>query len=270
MTMPPLIPRVLHYVWVGPAPLPAEHRRYVEGWQALMPEWRIMAWTDADIDWSSRYLQQAYATRGWNRISNYMRMHALRTHGGFYLDTDVELIRSLDPLRGEAAVLGFQSVAPGPSWVNGAVFGARPGHPFVLRLLRAFAEEMPGWRRMGDGHGPGLITRLLRDEGLTRYADVPQQVGGVTLMPVDRFYPYHWTEAFTPACITPDTFAVHHWEGGWGQHRPLTMPETFRALAAVAMPRLAAAVMRRRIRAERARRIGGMPPRTTPRDRIAA
>lgn len=248
------IPRILHYVWVGPGPLPEDHRRYIEGWRRLMPDWRVMAWTDAEIDWSQRYLQQAYATRGWNRISNYMRMHALQAHGGFYLDTDVELLRRLDPLRGARAVLGFQEARPGPSWVNGAVFGAEPGHPFVARLLRALAEEMPGWRRMGDGHGPGLITRLLRAEGLVRYTGAPQVVADVTLMPVDRFYPYHWTEGFTPDCITPDTFAVHHWEAGWGRHRPLTMPETLRALAAVAAPRLAASVMRRRIDAERAGR----------------
>ena len=248
------IPKLLHYVWVGPAPVPAEHRRYIEGWRRVMPDWPVKAWTEAEMDWSVRYLQQAYATRGWNRISDYLRMHALYHHGGFYLDTDVELLRPLDPLRAERAVLGFQAVEPGPSWVNGAVFGAVPGHPFVGRLLRAFREEMPGWRRMGDASGPGLITRLMREEGLTQYKDVPQSLAGVTLMPVDRFYPYHWTETFTPACVTGSTFAVHHWEHAWGGHRPLTVPEKFRALAAIATPRIAAAVMRRRIRAERVRR----------------
>jgi len=246
------IPPILHFVWVGPGPMPSEHRRFIEGWRELMPDWRIMAWTDAQIDWSVRYLQQAYATRGWNRISNYMRMHALFEHGGFYLDTDVELVKRLEPLCGERAVLGFQSVEPTPSWVNGAVFGAEPGHPFVGRLLRAFRQEMPGWRRMGDQHGPGLITRLLRDEGLSHYEDRPQEVAGVTLMPVNRFYPYHWTEEFSPACVTPDTYAVHHWEGGWGKHRPLTARETLRAMSAIAAPRLAAAAMRRRVEAERA------------------
>jgi len=246
------IPKLLHYIWTGPAPLPNQHRLYVEGWRRVMPDWRIVAWTDADIDWSVRYLQQAYATRGWNRVSNYMRMHALHTQGGFYLDTDVELLKPLDPLRDEPAVLGFQVVEPSPSWVNGAVFGAEPGHPFVGRLLRAFREEMPGWRRMGDAHGPGLITRLLREEGLSRYTGAPQRVAGVMLMPVDRFYPYHWTEAFTPTCITLNTFAVHHWEHGWGGYRPLTVPKMLRALAAAAAPGPMAALARRRVSFERA------------------
>jgi hypothetical protein len=224
-----------------------------------MPNWRIVAWTDAELDWSVRYLQQAYATRGWNRVSNYMRMHALYTQGGFYLDTDIELLKPLDPLRGEQAVLGFQVAEPSASWVNGAVFGAEPGHPFVGRLLRAFQKEMPGWRRMGDAHGPGLITRLLREEGLSRYTGAPQQVGSVTLMPVDRFYPYHWTEVFDPTCVTADTFAVHHWEHGWGGHRPLTNSEMLRALAAAAAPGLMSALARRRIAFEKARRASPGP-----------
>ncbi len=248
------IPRILHYVWVGPVPLPEAHARYVDGWRRVMPEWRVMAWGEAQIDWSVRYLQQAYATRGWNRISNYLRMRALHEHGGFYLDTDMEMLRPLDPLRGERTVLGFQTAEPSPSWVNGAVIGAEPGSAFITRVLRAYHEEMPGWRRMGDGHGPGLLTRVLREMGLRRYEGVPQRVGDVTLLPVDRFYPYHWTEPFTPACITPETFGIHHWEGSWGKHRPLTWPETLRALAAAAAPRLAAAAQRRLIAAEAARR----------------
>jgi mannosyltransferase OCH1-like enzyme len=241
--------------------MPDDQAAYVEGWRRVMPDWTVMAWTDAEIDWSVRYLQQAYATRGWNRISNYMRVRALHEHGGFYLDTDMEMVRPLDPLRGERTVLGFQSVEPGPSWVNGAVIGAEPGSAFTARALRAYHEEMPGWRRMGDAHGPALLTRLLREMGLERYEGAPQRVGEVTLLPVDRFYPYHWTERFTPDCVTPDTFGIHHWEGSWGKHRPLTFPETLRALAAAAAPRLAAAVARRALRREGASRAAASRPR---------
>jgi hypothetical protein len=246
------IPKILHYVWVGPQPLPEAHARHIEGWRRLMPGWRIMPWTEADIDWSVRYLQQAYATRGWNRVSNYLRAQALQAHGGFYLDTDVELLRPLDPLTGEAAVLGFQRVAPCRSWVNGAVFGASPGHPFTARLLRAYQREMPGWRRMGDGHGPGLITRLLREAGLAGYATTPQRIAGVTLGPVEWFYPHGWGEPYRPDRIGPESFAVHHWHGTVGAFRPLTAREAFRVVGTILAPRTAAALVRRQVAAERA------------------
>lgn len=249
------IPPIIHYAWFGPAPIPPAYQAFIDGWRRLLPGWRLMGWNERDIDWSSRYLNEAHATRGWTRLADYMRVMALHRHGGFYLDTDVELIRPLESLRTEQVVLGFQAEEPGPSWVNNAVIGATPGHPFLARWLRAFEERMPGWRRMGDAHGPGLVTRLLEEDGLADGgAAVPRRVGAVTVLPPDRFYPYPWTTQFTPDCVTPETFAVHHWGGGAAAgHRPLTPTETVRALGALAAPRLAAAVMHRRLDAERRR-----------------
>jgi hypothetical protein len=222
--------------------------RLIEGWQRVLPDWKVVAWTNEDLDWSSRYVNQAYATRGWTRLADYMRVYALYHHGGFYLDTDVELLKSLDPLRGHDVVLGFQSTARIPSWVNNAVIGARPRHPFVARWLRAFQERMPGWRRMGDAHGPGLLTRLLEEEGLDgERADATRLVGEVTLLPPEYFYPYSWTERFSPECVTPHTLAVHHWSGTDARFRPLSLLESLRALAACAAPRLTATLLRHRL-----------------------
>ena len=247
------IPKIVHYMWFGPRPMPPEYRGFIEGWRRLMPDWRIMGWTDDHIDWSVRYLRQAYATRGWTRLADYMRVHALHRHGGFYLDTDIELLRPLEPLRGERVVLGFQTVERTPSWVNNAVIGAEPGHPFLARWLRAFETTMPGWRRMGDAHGPGLVTRLLEAEGLDgERADAPRRVGDVTLLPPESFYPYSWTETFSADRVTPATLAVHHWGGAEAGHPPLTFRKKIRAVTALVAPGLAAAVMRRRVAAERA------------------
>jgi hypothetical protein len=58
--------------------------------------------------------------------------------------------------------------------VNNAGISAAPGHPFLGRWLHAFEDRMPGWRRMGDAHGPGLVTRLLEADGLDAApADAP-------------------------------------------------------------------------------------------------
>jgi mannosyltransferase OCH1-like enzyme len=56
-------------------------------------------------------------------------MDALAKFGGVYLDTDVDLIRSLEPMLENRAFLGFQRGDDYPhELVNGAVFGAEPGH----------------------------------------------------------------------------------------------------------------------------------------------
>jgi mannosyltransferase OCH1-like enzyme len=62
--------------------------------------------------------------------------YALMHHyGGFYLDTDIEFARSLEPLRHFAPALLF-GVPHRPSiFVNNAPLVSRPGHPFWLSVL---------------------------------------------------------------------------------------------------------------------------------------
>ncbi|MGE0745900.1 MAG: glycosyltransferase family 32 protein [Rhodospirillales bacterium] len=213
------IPRRLHYVWVGPKAVPDKVRRLVDGWRRLNPDYEVMHWHDDNIDWSWPFLRAAYGMRAWNRVSDFVRMWALLNHGGVYLDTDVELRRPLDDLLCNDCFFGFQVKEPHPDWVNGAVMGAVPGHWFVRRLHRHFVERMNGCEDLGSFYGPGLITKLLREEGLAAYSDAPQRVKDVTLYPTRWFYPYWFDEAFSEDCVTPDTHAIHHWEETWKKPR---------------------------------------------------
>ncbi len=73
---------------------------------------------------------------------------------------------------------------------------------------------VPGRARLGHiPRGPELITAVLRKAGLQHYGR--QDVHGVTLLPRECFYPYAWTEAFVPDCVTAQTYGIHHWEGTW-------------------------------------------------------
>lgn len=216
-----MIPKLIHWVWVGPKPVPDKVRRLVDGWRALNPDYEIVLWNEANIDFSYRFVQAAYGVRAWNRISDFVRMWALARHGGIYLDTDIELRRPLDPLLNESCFLGFQLEERHPDWVNGAVLGAEPNHWFIQRLHRYFVERMHGWEEVGSFYGPGLITKLLLEEGLQQYSDEPQKVRDITIFPRRHFYPYSWTETFSESCVTPDTFAIHHWDESWAKGRSI-------------------------------------------------
>jgi mannosyltransferase OCH1-like enzyme len=210
-----VIPRTLHYVWVGPKPVPKKVRTLVEGWQRLNPDYDVVLWNEENIDFSFEFVQSAYSTKAWNRISDFVRMWALLHHGGIYLDTDVELRKPLDALLENTCFAGFQMRESHPDWVNGAVLGAERGHWFIARLHRYFVDNMRGWENVGSFSGPGLITRLLTEQGLSAYSEVPQKIRDITLYPTRWFYPYHWSEPFVEQCVTPDTYAIHHWDKTW-------------------------------------------------------
>src|SRR5439155_11415662 len=43
------IPRLLHQVWVGSAPMADEQREFIAGWKRLHPDWEHRLWTDDDL-----------------------------------------------------------------------------------------------------------------------------------------------------------------------------------------------------------------------------
>jgi mannosyltransferase OCH1-like enzyme len=215
------IPKIVHYVWVGPKSIPEEDQRRVDYWRTVLPDWEFRFWNNDTVNYESRYLAQAYSVRAWNRVSDYTRMDALSRFGGVYLDTDIDLHRSLNPLLDNAAFLGFQTGDELPqSMVNGAVFGAEPGHWLPATIRDIFNNTLDGRVNIGDYAGPGLITKVLRDNGLTRYSDEITKVRDVTVYPKRYFYPYSWLETYSPEVVTPDTIAVHRWSETWVVRTP--------------------------------------------------
>lgn len=210
-----MIPKLVHYVWVGPNPYPEDARQRVEDWKRLLPDYRFMLWTEENIDFSPMFVRQAYGVRAYNRVANYARMAALETCGGIYMDHDVELLKPFGLLLRDSCFAGFQTMDPAATdQVNTAVFGAEPGHPFVRRVLAAM-DAMDGTHEVGSGTGPGLMSRLLREAGDLIPRQEPTVLAGVTLYPPRYFYPYEWFKAFDPACVTSDTVAIHRWALTW-------------------------------------------------------
>jgi len=215
------IPKIIHYVWVGPKPLPEEDRRRVEQWRTVLPDWDFRFWNNDTVNFGSRYLAQAYSVRAWNRVSDYTRMDALTRFGGIYLDTDMDLHRPFDPLLDQPAFLGFQMGDERPDvMVNGAVFATEPGHWLPAGIKHVFDTQLDGRTNIGAYAGPGLITKVLRDNGLKGYSDEVVHVRDVAVYPKRYFYPYSWLEEYSPDVVTPDTFAVHRWAETWVPKNP--------------------------------------------------
>jgi hypothetical protein len=65
-----------------------------------MPDWEIKCWTEDHFDPERvPWVAQAVAQRKWAYAADYIRLWALYHEGGVYLDTDVLLLKSLEPMR---------------------------------------------------------------------------------------------------------------------------------------------------------------------------
>ena len=131
-------------------------RRCLESWRRLLPGYELKLWDESNSPLGEWYPAEAARRGYWSRLSNYVRLHAVLTEGGIYLDTDVELLRPFDPLLHHDCFLGFQQEPEAGDWVNTATFGARPGHPFCRRLLEFIVESLRQESRFLRGPRPRL------------------------------------------------------------------------------------------------------------------
>ena len=44
-----MIPKIIHYVWLGNAPLPEDMQKCMDSWKKWMPEYQLMTWDDEAI-----------------------------------------------------------------------------------------------------------------------------------------------------------------------------------------------------------------------------
>ncbi len=95
-----MIPKIIHYCWIGGAPLPESAERCIVTWHKYMPEWEYMRWDESNFDIAAAplYVRQAYEARKFAFVSDYVRLWALEQYGGLYMDVDFEVYRPFDDL----------------------------------------------------------------------------------------------------------------------------------------------------------------------------
>lgn len=209
-----MIPRIIHYVWVGDKPLPRKYEVNIRSWRETNPEFEIRAWTNETVDRENAYLDRCFTEKNWANASNYLRFMALNMYGGVYLDTDVMLIRPLKPMLKHNCFFGFQSEERESDWVNNAVFGAVPGHWFIRLCMDRLVAEFDG-TEPANHSAPRLVTRLLLENGLVDYRRRGVNVKDIKIYPQKVFYPHRWNEAFSFGTVTDKTIAVHFWDKTW-------------------------------------------------------
>lgn len=206
-----LIPKTIHYFWFGDKHKSEMIKKCINSWERILPEYKIIEWNEENFDVAScKYAAEAYECGKYAFVSDYARFKVLYEYGGFYLDTDVELLKPLDDLRNNELFMGFESdviVAPG------LITGAKRFNWFIGKLLNKYMSMS----FENDGHlnlttiGEHATSLLLR-EGLKlngRY----QRLRDITIYPAEYFCPYsYYTGALN---ITSRTYSIHHYDASW-------------------------------------------------------
>lgn len=212
LTGRPMIPKKIHYCWFGKNDIPSQCRLWMDSWKRFCPDYEIVRWDESNYDVTkNKYMKKAYECGVWAYASDYARLDILFREGGIFLDTDVELVRSLDDLLYQPAFAGIEASGN----INaGLGLGAVAGHEMTGRLHDIYETEE--FINNGGGYGmkacPAVQRRLFDDCGYIHNGRY-QVINGMTIYPEVVL---SGMNSVTGAVhITDYTYAIHHYAGTW-------------------------------------------------------
>lgn len=139
-----MIPKIIHYIWLGGSPLPELAELCIASWKKHMPDWQIMRWDETTLkksncwlDQMPLYVQQAYTARKFAFVSDYIRLWALEQYGGLYMDVDFLAFRPFDDLMDKyPAFAGYEGSKRQP--VMQGVIASEPHGAWVRDMLATY------------------------------------------------------------------------------------------------------------------------------------
>lgn len=208
-----MIPKIIHYCWFGGKPLDKLGQKCLNSWRKYFPDYEIKEWNESNFDVNScRYIKEAYNAKKWAFVSDYARFKILYEYGGFYFDTDVEVIRSFDDILSKGNYMGSERVCDN---VNpGLGMAVAPGLGIIKEIIEDY-EQSSFVKTDGTYDLTTIVertTKILKRHGLDS-SDKIQTVDNISIYPPEYFCPINMDTG--KLTITPNTHSIHRFAGSW-------------------------------------------------------
>ena len=207
-----MIPKTIHYCWFGRGKKNELALKCIESWHKVLPDYKIKEWNEDNFDVTLYpYAKEALESRKYAFVTDVVRLYALYTEGGVYLDTDVEVLKTFDPFLHHHMFSGFEN----NGFVPTGMMAAEKGSKWAKDLLdeytdRHFVLENGNFDLTTNTK---TITDYMIKQGLrldNTFQDFP---GLCTMYPFEFFCPKdHGTGEIS---CTANTVCIHHFAGSW-------------------------------------------------------
>lgn len=208
-----MIPKIIHYCWFGGKPKPDGVKNFIDSWRKYCPDYEIREWNESNFNINENdYCREAYESQKWAFVVDYARLVILYRFGGIYMDTDVEIIKSFNPLLQLNGFMCFED----PNNVSIGTLGVVKHSKLVKDFLSAYKHRH--FYKSDGGYDTTtnlkIITQVLTQKYHLCLNGKEQIVGdNVKVFPREVFI----AKSVNTGWITADdtTFAIHHYAGSW-------------------------------------------------------
>ena len=196
--------------------MPQLAKECIASWHQYMPDWDYKLWNESNFNVNSTpYTKEAYSAGKLAFVSDYVRLKALKEEGGVYLDTDVEVFKTLDPLLCNKAFAGFEGSKHKP--MGTCVMASEAQGEWVTEMLEAYRNRhfIQADGTLDLTTNVQFITARMAANGF-RQDGTEQDYKDLHVFPVDYFSPRHTTGEYIR---TENTYCEHKGLASWGEHR---------------------------------------------------
>lgn len=205
-----MIPKKIHYCWLSGDPLPELAQKCLSSWKQFLPDYEIVLWDLNKFDINSTpWTKESFESKKYAFAADYIRLYALYTEGGIYLDSDVEVIQSFDNFLNCESFIGFESSGD----IEPAVLGAEKGSAWIGKSLKYYQN-----RHFVNSKGnydtkplPIVLEQFLNLKNIDKKNITKSN--NICFYPAEYFSPKNfYTKKIE---ITSFTVSIHHFDGSW-------------------------------------------------------
>lgn len=196
-----MIPKVIHYVWLGKNDKPNFVNACIVSWKEKMPDYKIIEWNEDNIDIEkirkeNKFFNECYKRKMYAYMADYIRLKVLYENGGIYFDTDIQVLKRFDDLLENKMVIGKED----KELISAGVIGVEQNNEMIKKALDFYNSEI--WN-CPIFTIPSILTLFIKEED------------NVKIFPEEYFYPFSYKEKFSINCITENTYTIHWWGASW-------------------------------------------------------
>jgi len=209
------IPKIIHYVWVGPKEKSEIILKCIKSWKEKMPDYDIKLWNENNFNINNfEFTRLAYQNKKYAFVADYIRLFVLYNEGGIYLDTDMYALKNFDDFIDSdyELILGKEDQIH----INAAMMASNKNNLYIKKLLDYYnhtniLEPIPK-----------IMTRVFNEyKKELNINEKELEKNKIKIFESIYFYPYNadnikvfFKNNFQNA--PKESYAVHLWDYSWG------------------------------------------------------
>lgn len=211
-----MIPKVIHYCWFSDEKKNRFISNCIKSWHRTMPDYEIKCWDANSFDFDSvPFVKEAWIAQNWAYVSDYIRLYALYTEGGIYLDSDVKTFKSFDTFLDNKLFIGTELPFEGSIHVEAAIMGAEKRHPYLKECLDYYNQI--GYLK-ADGNRSDVIPFVMTDIIKKKYGYVQEDRSQQLKDGIHVYSQKYFGHSF--GTKKGSYYAIHYYNSAWSiKHR---------------------------------------------------